>query len=67
MGNETSGILGNLAVSRVIDLGTTGSDARRYDIFGNGDNLGAIANQGSIVFKDPNVGVLTLESNIIFN
>ena len=67
MGNEMSGILGNLAVSRVIDLGTTGSDARRYDIFGNGDNLGAIANQGSIVFKDPNVGVLTLESNITFN
>jgi autotransporter-associated beta strand protein len=66
-GNETTGILGNLSVPRVIDLGTTGSNGRRYDITGGGDNLGGIANQGTIVFKDPNAGVLTLGSNITFN
>lgn len=67
LGNEAVGILGNLSVPRVIDLGTTASNGRRYTNAGGGDNLGAIANQGSIVFNDPNAGVLTLESHVTFN
>jgi autotransporter-associated beta strand protein len=67
VGNEASGILGNLSVPRVIDLGTTGSNGRRYTNAGGGDNLGGLGNRGSIVFNDPNAGVLTLGSNVTFN
>jgi autotransporter-associated beta strand protein len=67
LGSEASGILGNLSVPRVIDLGTTGSDGRRYNNAGGGDNLGGLGNRGSIVFNDPNAGVLTLGSNVTFN
>jgi autotransporter-associated beta strand protein len=68
-GTEITGILGNLAANRVFDLGTANFDGRRYDIFGNGDNLGGAGgatSSGSLVFKDPIAGTLTLGSNITF-
>lgn len=67
LGNESVGILGNLSVPRVIDLGTTSFDSRRYSITGGGDNLGGVTSPGAIVFNDPNAGVLTLGSNVTFN
>lgn len=68
-GVETTSVLGDLSATRTITLGTNNFDGRRYDIFGNGDNLGAVGTTGSmgtLIFNDPNAGTATLGSNITF-
>lgn len=76
-GVETTSVLGDLSVARTITLGSDNFDGRRYDMFGNGDQVGAggfgqgtnllapnTANVGTIIFNDPNAGTATFGSNI---
>lgn len=76
-GIETTSVLGDLFVARTITLGSDNFDGRRYDMFGNGDQVGAggfgqgtnllapnTANVGTIIFNDPNAGTATFGSNI---
>ncbi|HYF35255.1 MAG TPA: autotransporter-associated beta strand repeat-containing protein, partial [Prosthecobacter sp.] len=68
-GTETTSVMGNLAVTRTIDLGTNNFDGRRYDLLGNTDNLnaaGGVTSTGSLIFKDMTAGTATFGSNITF-
>ncbi|MBV6499159.1 MAG: hypothetical protein CJBNEKGG_01609 [Prosthecobacter sp.] len=68
-GTNTTGVMGDLTAARTIDLGTNDFNGRRYAFTGGGDGLGAgggAASTGSIIFNDPNPGVLNLGSNISF-
>lgn len=81
LGNGTGATssMGDLTAARTINLGTNNFDGRRYDAFGNGDQIGAAAagaitstltpnsgSTGTILFNDPNSGTATLGSNITF-
>lgn len=68
-GTNTSGVMGNLTATRIIDLGTNDFNGRRYNTTGGSDNLGAaggLSSTGTLIFNDPNPGVLNLGSNISF-
>ncbi|MBX7211443.1 MAG: autotransporter-associated beta strand repeat-containing protein [Verrucomicrobiaceae bacterium] len=78
-GSGTTSSMGDLVTfTRFIDLGTASFDGRRYDAFGGGDQIGAVAvgtptnaltptgSVGTILFNDPNSGAATLGSNIRF-
>lgn len=75
-GVESTSVLGDLSATRTITLGSNNFDGRRYDMFGNGDQLGdqgtgTITNTlspfgdiGTIIFNDPNAGTATFGTNI---
>lgn len=75
-GVETTSVLGDLSATRTITLGSNNFNGRRYDMFGNGDQLGdagfsqgtntltPAGDVGTIIFNDPNVGTATFGSNI---
>ncbi|MDP2323125.1 MAG: autotransporter-associated beta strand repeat-containing protein, partial [Gammaproteobacteria bacterium] len=77
-GTGTTSSMGDLTATRVITLGSNNFDGRRYDMFGNTDQLGdAGATQGTntlapsgdigtIIFNDPNAGTATLGTNISY-
>lgn len=66
-GGGTGASVAALINARVIDLGTQGTDGRRYNLDGGGDNLGGIGTRGSVVFNDAGAGILTLGANVTFN
>jgi len=66
-GTGVTSILGNLNVPRFFNLGQSGFDGFRGDIFGAGDNFGGATTTGSLIFNDPNVGTATFGSHISFN
>jgi len=74
---ESTSVLG-LTATRVITLGSNNFDGRRYDMFGNTDQLGdqgaaqgtnrldPVGDIGTLIFNDPNAGVATLGANISY-
>lgn len=75
-GVETTSVFGDLSATRVVTLGSSDFDGRRYDMFGNTDQLGNAGfaqgtntitpsgSVGTIIFNDPNAGTATFGANI---
>lgn len=64
-GSGATSVLGDLSVTRTIDLATANFDGRRFDVYSGNDSLGAVgtvpANSGTILFADPTAGTAVFD------